>query len=116
VQLVALIAPANSTSQIFAGTAYYGTNYSTTYGPQQVVLFLLRPQGTVNAIDRNGNDPNIVVLSSGWGAGQTGTALALMQGNDDPAMKNLKLVILDNNTTAQAAGSGRRTIRSRRCC
>jgi hypothetical protein len=104
VQLVALITPANSTSQIFAGTTYYGTNYSTTYGPQQVVPFLLGPQGIVNAIDRNGNDPNIVVLSSGWGAGQTATALALMQANDDPAMKNLKLVILDNNTNRAGGG------------
>src|SRR6267142_2553586 len=49
VQLVALITPANSTSQIFAGTTYYGTDYSKTHGTQHVVPFFLGPQGTVDA-------------------------------------------------------------------
>ncbi len=50
VDLMALITPANSTSQIFAGTTYYGTDWETVYGPQQVVPFLLGPQGIANAI------------------------------------------------------------------
>ncbi|MDT5068711.1 MAG: hypothetical protein QOK02_4866 [Mycobacterium sp.] len=100
----ALVTPANSTSQIFAGTTYYGVDYSTKYGPQQVVPFLLGPPGIVAAIDRNASDPNIVVLSSGWGAGQTGTAIGAMQAANDPAMKNLKLVLLDNNTNRAGGG------------
>jgi hypothetical protein len=100
----ALVTPANSTSQIFAGTTYYGVDYSAKYGPQQVVPFLLGPQGIVAAIDRNASDPNIVVLSSGWGAGQTGTAIGAMQAANDPAMKNLKLVLLDNNTNRAGGG------------
>ena len=104
VMLTALITPANSTAQIFASSTYYGVDYSKQYGPQQVVPFFLGPQGIVAAIDRNGSDPNIVVLSSGWGAGQTSTALAIMQANHDPAMNNLKLVILDNNTNRAGGG------------
>jgi hypothetical protein len=100
----ALVTPANSTAQIFAGTTYYGTDYSQQYGPAQVVPFFLGPQGIVAAIDRNGSDPNVVVLSSGWGAGQTGTAIGVMQANNDPAMKNLKLVLLDNNTNRAGGG------------
>ena len=100
----ALVTPANSTAQIFAGTTYYGVDYATQYGPQQVVPFLAGPQGIVAAIDRNASDPNVVVLSSGWGAGQTGTAIGAMQAANDPAMKNLKLVLLDNNTNRAGGG------------
>ena len=77
VELVALITPANSTAQIFAGSTYYGTNYTQEgYGPQQVVPFFLGPQGIADAISAANGDPKgIVVLASGWGAGQTGTAL-----------------------------------------
>ena len=49
---MALITPANSTSQIFAGTTYYGTDWRPIYGPQQVVPFLAGPQGIANAIKR----------------------------------------------------------------
>jgi hypothetical protein len=106
VELAALITPANSTSQIFAGTTYYGTDWTTKgYGQQQVVPFFLGPQGIVNAIDANSSDPSgVVVLSSGWGAGQTSTALAIMQANQDPALKNVKLVVLDNNTNRAGGG------------
>jgi hypothetical protein len=103
VELTALITPANSTAQIFASSSYYGVDWSQ-YGPQQVVPFFLGPQGIVDALDRNGSDPNAVVLSSGWGAGQTSTALAIMQANHDPAMNNLKLVVLDNNTNRAGGG------------
>jgi hypothetical protein len=99
-----LVTPANSTAQIFAGTTYYGVDYSKQYGPQQVVPFLSGPQGIAAAIDRNGTDPDIVVLSSGWGAGQTGTAIGQMQDSNDPALKNLKLVLLDNNTNRAGGG------------
>jgi PE-PPE domain len=106
VKLAALITPANSTAQIFAGSSYYGVDYSEQCDCQpQVVPFFLGPQGIVDAIDRNGTDPDgIVVLSSGWGAGQTGTALAIMQANDDPAMDNLTLVVLDNNSNRAGGG------------
>src|SRR5690349_11103681 len=76
VALAALITPANSTSQIFASSRYYGIDWPARYGQPQVVPFFLGPQGIVDAVDRNDDDPaGIVVLSSGWGAGQTGTAV-----------------------------------------
>ena len=107
VDLVALITPANSTAQIFAGTTYYGRDYTNppTYGPQQVVPFLLGPQGIADAISAANDDPNgIVVLASGWGAGQTGTALGNLKAANDPALNDVKLVILDNNSNRAAGG------------
>jgi PE-PPE domain len=108
VELVALITPANSTAQIFAGTTYYGTDYtkppaSTTYGPQQLVPFFLGPQGIANAIKAADGDPT-VVLASGWGAGQTGTALAQLRDNNSPALDDIDLVILDNNSNRGGGG------------
>jgi hypothetical protein len=108
VELAALITPANSTSQIFAASTYYGVDYTDPqlgYAPPVVVVpFLFGPQGIVDAVDRNGSDPNNAVLSSGWGAGQTSTALAIMQANNDPALNTIKLVILDNNTNRAGGG------------
>jgi hypothetical protein len=93
VQLAALITPANSTAQIFASSSYYGEDWSA-YGRPQVVPFFLGPQGIVSAIDQNSTDPSgVVVLASGWGAGQTGTALATMQAKGDPALKNVHPVV-----------------------
>ena len=105
VELMALITPANSTAQIFAGTTYYGTNYAdpATYGPQQVVPFFLGPRGIADAISAAGGDPT-VVLASGWGAGQTGTALGQLRDNKDPALTDIQLVILDNNSNRGAGG------------
>ncbi|MDT7795197.1 MAG: hypothetical protein QOD59_4638 [Mycobacterium sp.] len=108
VELVALITPANSTAQIFAGATYYGTDYtkppaSTTYGPQQVVPFFLGPQGIADAISAADGHPT-VVLASGWGAGQTGTALGQLRDNHDPALDDIELVILDNNTNRAGGG------------
>lgn len=104
VALAAAITPANSTAQIFAGSTYYGTDYSKENPPQQVVPFFLGPQGIVDAIDQSQGDDNVVVVSSGWGAGQTGLALAQMEANNDPALNNVKLVILDNNTNRAGGG------------
>ena len=53
VELMALVSAANSTSQIFAGSTYYGTDWDDVYGPQQVVPFLLGPQGIADAIKAN---------------------------------------------------------------
>jgi hypothetical protein len=103
VKLAATVLPANSTAQIFAGSTYYGQDYAKTDPPTQVVPFFLGPRGIAAAIDQHQNDANkVVVLSSGWGAGQTSTALALMQ--NDPARQNIKLVILDNNTNRAGGG------------
>jgi hypothetical protein len=105
VKPMALVTPANSTAQIFASSTYYGVDWSTQYGPAQVVPFYLGPQGIVAAVDSNSSDPQgTAVLSSGWGAGQTSTALAMMQANNDPAMNNLKLVVLDNDTNRAGGG------------
>lgn len=106
VDLVALITPANSTSQIFAGTTYYGRDYANppVYGEQQVVPFFLGPQGIADAISAAGDDGPIVVLSSGWGAGQTGTALGILAKDHDPALDDIDLVILDNNTNRAGGG------------
>lgn len=104
VALVAAITPANSTAQIFAGSTYYGKDYAQTNPPQQVVPFFLGAQGIADAIDQNSTDPDLVVVSSGWGAGQTGLALASMQANNDSALNNVKLVILDNNTNRAGGG------------
>jgi hypothetical protein len=104
VELVALITPANSTAQFFAGTTYYGTDYTQEgYGPQQVVPFLLGPRGIADAISAADGDPT-VVLASGWGAGQTGTALGQLRDNNDPAVNDIDLVILDNNSNRAAGG------------
>ena len=108
VDLAALITPANSTAQIFASSDYYNRNWVSQYGDPQVVPFFLGPRGIVNAIRSNAdNDPNtqtIAVLASGWGAGQTGTALAMLKANDDPARNDIDLVVLDNNTNRAAGG------------
>jgi hypothetical protein len=104
VALAAAITPANSTAQIFAGSVYYGKDYAQSNSPQQVVPFFLGPQGIVDAVDQNSADPNLVVVSSGWGAGQTGLALAQMEANHDPALNNVKLVILDNNSNRAGGG------------
>jgi hypothetical protein len=105
VELAALITPANSTSQIFASSGYYGVNWPQQYGQPQVVPFFLGQQGIVDAVDRNTGDPTgIVVLSSGWGAGQTSTAMATIHGKNDPAASDMKLVILDNNTNRAGGG------------
>ena len=104
VELVALITPANSTAQIFAGTTYYGTDYTQAgYGPPQVVPFFLGPQGIADAISAADGDPT-VVLASGWGAGQTGTALGILAANGDPALDDIDLVILDNNSNRAGGG------------
>jgi hypothetical protein len=101
VDLMALITPANSTAQIFASSDYYNHDWSQ-YGSPQVVPFLLGPQGIADAIAANSADP--VVLASGWGASQTGTALAEMNANNDPALNNVQLVVLDNNTNRAGGG------------
>lgn len=106
VDLVALITPANSTSQIFAGTTYYGNDYADDgYGAQQVVPFFLGPQGIADAIraadDADPATKDTVVLASGWGAGQTGTALGMLTKDQ---RGDLKLVILDNNTNRAGGG------------
>lgn len=102
VDLVALVTPANSTSQIFAGTTYYGTDWTTKYGEQHVVPFFLGPQGIENAIIAHKTDPTETgVVSSGWGAGQTGTALSQMSKSEK---SNVAFVILDNNTNRAGGG------------
>jgi hypothetical protein len=104
VDLVALITPANSTAQIFAGTTYYNRDYTNppTYGEQQVVTFLLGPQGIADAISDADDDPRgTVVLASGWGAGQTGTALGMLSPSE---RDNIALVILDNNSNRAGGG------------
>lgn len=104
VALAALITPANSTAQIFAGSQYYGRDWSS-YGQPQVIPFFAGPQGIANAVAANADDPRgIVVLSSGWGAGQTGTALGILQDRNDPALNNVKLVVLDNNSNRAGGG------------
>jgi hypothetical protein len=101
-QLMALITPSNSTSQFFAGTTYYGTNWTDVYGPQQTVPFLAGPNGIANAISSHKNDQEPTgVVASGWGAGQTGTALAGMSPADK---SNVAFVILDNNTNRPGGG------------
>src|SRR6185312_6985197 len=107
VELTALITPANSTAQVFASSDYYGVDWVGQYGQPQVVPFFLGPQGIVDAIDKSyANDPNdpIAVLASGWGAGQTGTAIAIMKANNDPALNAVRVVVLDNNTNRAGGG------------
>lgn len=104
VALMALITPANSTAQVFAGSDYYNRDWSS-YGQPQVVPFFLGPNGIADAIDANSTDPRgVVVLASGWGAGQTGTALGDMNAAGDPALGNVRLVVLDNNTNRAGGG------------
>ena len=106
VQLMALVSAANSTSQFFAGSSYYGTDWTTVYGEQQVVPFLLGPQGLADAISSHqGDQEETGVTASGWGAGQTGTALGILaNNNDDDDLDNVGLVILDNNTNRAGGG------------
>jgi len=102
VQLMALVSAANSTSQFFAGSSYYGTEWTTVYGPQQVVPFLAGPQGIAQAISDNNDGPGKTgVTASGWGAGQTGTALGQLSPSD---VQSIGLVILDNNTNRAGGG------------
>ncbi|WP_245233859.1 PE-PPE domain-containing protein [Mycobacterium sp. PS03-16] len=106
VDLLALITPANSTAQIIAGTTYYGTDYTEVYGPQEVVPFFLGPQGIADAISAHEDDVDPTgVTASGWGAGQTGTALEILANNaDEDDLSNVELVILDNNSNRGGGG------------
>jgi hypothetical protein len=108
VQLMALVSAANSTSQFFAGSSYYGTDWTDVYGDQEVVPFLLGPQGLANAISAHqddGDDEPTGVTASGWGAGQTGTALGILANNGDADdLDNVGLVILDNNSNRAGGG------------
>jgi hypothetical protein len=106
VDLLALITPANSTAQIFAGTTYYGNDYTQPppdgYGTQEVVPFFQGPAGIADSIVAHKGDPTKTgVVASGWGAGQTGTALAGMSSIDK---SNVAFVILDNNTNRAGGG------------
>jgi hypothetical protein len=106
VQLMALVSAANSTSQFFAGSTYYGTDWTSVYGSQQVVPFLSGPQGIADAIASHSTDQTKTgVTASGWGAGQTGTALGILASNSNRNdLKNVGLVILDNNTNRAGGG------------
>jgi PE-PPE domain len=105
VQLSALVSAANSTSQFFAGSTYYGTDWTEVYGPQQVIPFYQGPQGIADAISSHQDDTQKTgVTASGWGAGQTGTALGILAENDPSALNNVGLVILDNNTNRAGGG------------
>lgn len=101
VELMAVITPANSTSQFFAGATYYGTVYTTQYGEQVVIPFLLGPQGIATAVAENNDGDPDVILASGWGAGQTGAALGTLGTAD---LEDVDLVILDNNTNRAGGG------------
>ncbi|RDH77093.1 PE-PPE domain-containing protein [Mycolicibacterium moriokaense] len=103
VQLMALVSAANSTSQFFAGSSYYGTDWTDVYGTQQVVPFYQGPQGIADAIASHQTDTEKTgVTASGWGAGQAGTALGIAAANGD--LDNVGLVILDNNTNRAGGG------------
>jgi hypothetical protein len=99
---MALITPASSTSQIFATADYYGKDWTTVYGEQQIVPFFLGPSAIADAIRQHQDDAEPTgVISSGWGAGQTGTALGLLS---EAELENVDLVILDNNTNRAGGG------------
>lgn len=109
VDLMAVITPANSTSQFFAGTKYYGVDYTQPprfagYGSVRITVpFLAGPQGIANAINEQSadpNDPRNIVLASGWAAGQTGTALNSLTQRS----KDLSFFLLDNNTNRPGGG------------
>lgn len=111
VQLMALVSAANSTSQFFAGSSYYGTDWVDVYGDQEVVPFFRGPQGLADAIIAAQDGPKQTgVTASGWGAGQTGTALGIIAANDeglppgDQVLPSIGLVILDNNSNRAGGG------------
>ncbi len=110
VQLMALVSAANSTSQFFAGSSYYGTDWKDALlygGPdqeQEVVPFFRGPQGLADVITGAQDGANSIgVTGSGWGAGQAGTALAILdqEGFD---FDQIGIVILDNNTNRAGGG------------
>ena len=101
---MALVSAANSTSQFFAGSTYYGTDWSQAllYGTQVVVPFYKGPDGIAQAIHTaNVGDNQTGVTGSGWGAGQAGTALGQLSQDD---LDSIGLVILDNNTNRAGGG------------
>ncbi|MFY9922569.1 MAG: PE-PPE domain-containing protein, partial [Mycobacterium sp.] len=111
VQLMALVSAANSTSQFFAGSTYYGTDWKQVYGqqqdPQQIVVpFFRGPQGIADIIDgADIGEGQTGVTASGWGAGQTGTALGILaEDQNTDALNSIGLVILDNNTNRAGGG------------
>ena len=104
VQLMALVSAANSTSQFFAGSSYYGTDWSQAllYGTQDVVPFYKGPDGIADAIHTaNVGARQTGVTGSGWGAGQAGTAVGQLSQSD---LNSIGLVILDNNTNRAGGG------------
>jgi hypothetical protein len=105
VQLMALVSAASSTAQFFAPSTYYSTDWTDVYGEQQVVPFLLGPQGIADAIASHQDDEDETgVTAGGWGAGQAGTALGILATNDDPEDLDVGLVIFDNNTNRAGGG------------
>ena len=85
VDLLALVSAANSTSQFFAGSSYYGTDWTKVYGSSRLCRSwrgrrALRMPSTCaqTGTEQTG------VTASGWGAGQTGTALGILAENSDP--------------------------------
>ncbi|WP_123029524.1 PE-PPE domain-containing protein [Mycolicibacterium stellerae] len=111
IDLLALVSAANSTSQFFAGSSYYGTDWSQVYGqqqdPQQIVVpFYKGPQGIADTIDGAQIGVNQTgVTASGWGAGQTGTALGILaEEQNTDALDSIGLVILDNNSNRAGGG------------
>jgi PE-PPE domain-containing protein len=111
VQLMALVSAANSTSQFFAGSSYYRTDWTGIYGGQQVVPFFRGPQGIADAITNVAfEEDSTGVTASGWGAGQAGTALGIIAQNDtqngseDDVLPTIGIVILDNNSNRAGGG------------
>ena len=79
VQLTALVSAANSTSQFFAGSSYYGTDWTRlVYGDAAGRAVLPGAAGHRGCHHRRNDDASQTgVTASGWGAGQTGTALGI---------------------------------------
>jgi hypothetical protein len=108
VDLMAVITPANSTSQFFAGDVWYGMNYADPEvlarfgGVRVTVPFFAGPQGIARVINEQSatNPPRNVVFASGWAAGQAGQSFDSLTPNSE----FLTAFRLDNDTNRAGGG------------
>ena len=100
---MALVSAANSTSQFFAGSTYYGTDWTDVYGPQHVVPFLSGPNGIAQAISDTQYRPGknrCHGFRLGCGADRHRAGPAMSPSD----IQSIGLVILDNNTNRAGGG------------
>ncbi len=111
VDLAALIVVGSSTHWDGSGNEnFYGGKFNQppyTTGGVVHVNFLTGPSGINQALQANSDDPENLVLASGWGAANASLLLTHLDSRNDPALANM-VWVLDNNVSRANGGFGTR--------